>query len=343
MNFNERARSVLRQVVTLHYSTCEPVGSSLISKTRAVPFSPATIRNIMVRLEANGYLHQPHTSAGRLPTDLGYRAYVNDMRLSLQPLTVTHQTALNQDIQQAFGGPGILRSIAEHIHHKTRLATFYLPFRQSGVRLKHIHFERLDPERLLVLWIGRGGHAYQSVLHLPDSELDRTLLEKIENYFNHAFEGKNLVEIRGQIEPRFSAQTSWDLLLSKSSLLADRLDSAVRECEDLELLGLSTLLEMPEFQDLAKVKIIFGLLEHQSRVHHLIRRVLEERDPWIVFFIGRELEDPELEDLAVVITRMQTRHDELGCVGAIGPKRLPYALAMQLLSHARETVMNRAA
>jgi heat-inducible transcriptional repressor len=265
------------------------------------------------------------------------------MYLSLEPLSASHQTALERDLHNALGGPGILRAIADHVHAKTRLATFYLPFHQSGIRLKHIHFERLDANRLLVLWVGRGGHTYQSVLPVPEHEMDRLLLERIENYFNQAFEGRNLAEIRGGITPSYGSRGDWDVLLTKSSLLADRLAEAVRDQEDLELMGMSALLEMPEFQDLAKVKIVFRLLERQARVRSLIHKAIAEPDPWILFFIGRELEDPELEDLAVVITQVQTRRELLGCVGAIGPKRLPYALAMQLLSHARETVMARAA
>ncbi len=337
MNFNERARTVLSQVVTLHYNTCEPVGSSLISKNRVVPFSPATIRNIMMRLEQRGYLLQPHTSAGRLPTDLGYRAYVDQIKLSENTLNEQEKKALRDEIQKAPTGPAALETIAEHIHRQTRLLTFQVPFRQSGIRLKHIHFERINANRLFVLWIARGGLTFQSVLEIEESDLSENLVEKAENYFNHVFVGKNLLEIQRQLSARYGAPNSdWDLLLGKSHRIANALTNEVSRFDNIAFHGLNSLLEMPEFQSVNQVKLVFQVLDKQTQIQRLLKQTVDEERKWIFFYIGAEIGEPDMHGFTVAVAKMENQQSTLGCVGVLGPKRMPYLRSLQLLSHARE-------
>ena len=150
----------------------------------------------MMNLENDGYLHQPHTSAGRLPTDRGYRAYVDALALDQGDLEEHHRRELSEAITGARSAPKALEAVAGYIRDKTRLVTFHMPYRQSGLRLKHMHMERLDKERLLVVWVSRGGHIFQSILNIRDDELNRVLVEKAENYFNKAFVDSNLIQIR---------------------------------------------------------------------------------------------------------------------------------------------------
>jgi len=220
MAISERARAVLNQVVTLHYRTCEPVGSGLISRTKTIPFSPATIRNIMLNLDEMGYLRQPHTSAGRLPTDLGYRTYVNNIRLARPDLKPIDQQSLLESLDRADSGAGALETIADFIHRRTSLMTFHAPFRQSGMRLRRVHFERLNPDRILALWVSRGGQSYQTLLEIPAAQLSPALAEKVANYLNKAFFSKSLIEIQRALASRGGASGSeWDILLDKAALI----------------------------------------------------------------------------------------------------------------------------
>lgn len=340
MGISERARKVLSQIIQLHYQTCEPVGSGLIYKTRIIKASPATIRNIMVRLESSGFLRQPHTSAGRLPTDLGYRAYVDQISLERAPLESDERLHFEGRLAHlGENGPMLLKTIATHLHDKTKLATFYLPFRLSGIRLKHLHFERIDPERLLVLWISAGNQAYQTMLHIPEAELSRSLAQKVENYFNGVFTGYNLSEIRRMLYRSTSRrQDAWDLLLEKAALITKALAADAERYGDLQVQGLSKLMEMPEFQNTERLKTMVKMLEEPTQLTALVQRAMASSHDWIVFNIGGEMGDPDLNHLTLVLAKFRNRSDWLGCVGVVGPKRMPYLKSLQMLSFAKDQI-----
>ncbi len=341
MVFNERARKILGQVITLHYSTCGPVGSALISKSKVVRVSPATIRNIMMGLETGGYLHQPHTSAGRLPTDLGYRAYVDALALEQGDLDPVDRGELREAINEANSAPKALEAVAAQIRAKTRLVTFHMLFRQSCLKLKHIHLERLNKDRLLAVWVSRGGHIYQSVLEIPEQELTSNLVEKAENYLNQAFEGNNLVEIRRGLVSRGAGRGEWDLMVGKAACITNALLAKVSQPEEINYDGLSHLLDMPEFQRVPRVRTVLQLLEGRGSLIQMIDRLVIS-GKWLVFIIGTELGEPEMDHLSVALACFGSRSDILGCVGVVGPKRMPYRRSLQMLSCARDQIAQSA-
>ena len=341
MVFNDRARKILGQVITLHYTTCAPIGSALISKTRVVRVSPATIRNIMMALESEGYLHQPHTSAGRLPTDRGYRAYVDSLALESEDLDQGARFALGEAIQGAASAPKALEAVADYIRDKTKLVTFHMPYRQSGLRLKHVHMERLDPERLLVVWVSRGGHIFQSILHIAEDELNRVLTEKAENYFNKAFVDNNLLQIRRLLVERGRGGGEWDLLVGKLAHITNALLADAGPGGQLHFDGLAYLLDMPEFQVVPRVRTVLDLMEGRAGLAGLIEQ-MEESGNWLVFFIGEELGEPDMDHLTIALARFGSGTGSLGCVGVVGPKRMPYRHALQILSHARDQIARSA-
>ena len=335
MSISARSRTVLSQVVTLHYRTCEPVGSALISKTPELACSPATVRNIMMRLEAKGYLRQPHTSAGRLPTDLGYRTYVEGIKLGPGSLGSPARAHLEGAVAQAPNAATALQMVADFIHRETRLAAFALPLRHYGFRLGHMHLERLNAQRLLAVWVARGGQTFQSVLSIPEDQITRDMQTRIANYFNTAFRDMNLVQIQRRLRLSAGGGT-WDGLWRSATLVTDALLHEAEALDTLSIKGISSVLEMPEFHDAARVRTLCRLLEHQAQVKQLVRHALAAPDEWVMFFIGAEMKDPELEGLAVTLAKFRTRDDWIGCVGTLGPKRMPYLHALQILRHAQE-------
>ena len=340
MAINTRARKVLGQVVTLHYSTCEPVGSALISRTRVVPFSPATIRNVMMRLENWGYLSQPHTSAGRLPTDLGYRAYVNDISINREPLSVDDRQLLSNRIQTSPSVPSLLKTLADFIQEKTNLVTFHMPFRHSGIKLKQVHFERVDKETIFVLWVARGGQTFQTLLRIDEDTIGRPMMERIENFINNAYRDHYLLEMDHSLTSRALASGRQDLLLTHTAAVVKALASEVSQLDNFMFQGVSGLLDMPEFQRIQEVRILLNLLEQKSKIKRLVERIAALKE-WIFFFIGEEMEDPELANLTAILAKIHNREDCLGCVGILGPKRLPYLRSLQILSFAREQIAAR--
>ena len=344
MTISERARKVLSQVVTLHYQTCEPVGSALISKTRVLSVSPATIRNIMMGLENSGYLHQPHISAGRLPTDLGYRTYVNDISLQDQPMGETEEQRLGEAIDNLPVGPAFLEAIANYIHKKTHLVSFHIPFRQSGLKLKHIHFERINPDRLLVLMVANGGYTHQLSLDIPATEMTPTLTEKIASFMNRAYYNHSISEIERDLTLNAKRGLDrYDLLTAKVATISRSLNRELSRFGELKFQGFSTLLQMPEFQDMNSVRSIFKLMEEQSVIKRVIRDALGDEDArWLLIMIGTEMAAPELEPLTLILSRFKSHDEWMGCVGVLGPKRLPYLRTLQILSFARNRLARRA-
>lgn len=336
MGISARSRTVLSQVVTLHYRTCEPVGSALVSRTPELTCSPATIRNIMVRLESKGYLCQPHTSAGRLPTDLGYRAYVDGIKLAEPNLSAVAQTHLESAISQAPNAASALQMVADYIQKATNLVSFSLPFRHCGFRLGHLHLERLNADRLLAVWVSRGGQSFQSLLGITEEALPTGMVEKTANYFNNAFQGKTLLQIHRMLRMRHGKGGTWDGLLTSAVLVSQVLMKEVDNLESLNFRGVSSVLEMPEFHDVAKVRTICRMLEHKSQMIQLIQKGLEANDEWVLFFIGGEMNSPELEGMTVALGKFSSGDDQIGCVGTLGPKRMPYLKALQILRHAQE-------
>lgn len=335
MTINERARDVLRQVVNLHYHTCEPVGSALIHRTKAIPFSPATIRNTMMQLERGGYLCQPHTSAGRLPTDLGYRTYVNDMIINSMPATSDEKRDLDTILANAVPGPAVLEEVADYIRKSTNLITFHFPFKNTGMPLKHLHFERISPEKLLVLWVSTGGTVSQAKLDLAGDQFDGPIREKTEAYFNQVFQGRSLDDIQRELL-RNSQKSDWDYLLTKVSLISRLLSRQAAELDSLRFDGISSVMDMPEFRDGKRLRGLLEITEKQTRIRRLVRRALEQEPGWIVYYIGEEMKDPDLEAFTMVLAKFSHEGRGLGCVGVLGPKRMPYLKSLQMLSHVHQ-------
>lgn len=338
MSINARSRTVLSQVITLHYRTCNPIGSALISKTRALTCSPATIRNIMMRLENTGYLSQPHTSAGRLPTDLGYRTYVNGLRLSESVFNLSDKAAIDSLMTAAPSPSAGLQNLAAYIQRKTNLLTFTLPLRQSGLRLGHLHLERINDHNILALWVGIGGQTFQSILPIEAQEISRALCERTANYLNGAFRGLNLIGINRTLTSQFQSDPVND---AAARIISALLQNA-QDLDPIDFRGMTHLLEMPEFHTVDRVRTICALVEEQKPIKKLIQHVLASEEENVSFFIGGEMGDPKLDSLAVILAKFRHKTDWIGCVGAVGPKRLPYLRALQMFHQGQETVANAA-
>lgn len=331
---------VLQQVVKLHYRTCSPVPSRLIWKSRVVPHSPATIRSIMMALEHEGLLAQPHTSAGRLPTDSGYRSYVNQLMLSFDPLSVLEKRAVDAAFPIYGSGVGLLRSLAELLHRHSGVVGFFIPFRHTGLRLRRLILQLLDRRRVLALVLARCGQALQQILPLESCGLDAALLSRVEAFLNREFEGRSLVEMRQELIRRLQpSDGQLDLLLAAVTRLVTALEEGLRQLDRIEFVGFSRMFELPEFSDREALKTLYCLLEEQSKIQRLISMVMDdpEDDTWV--WIGSEMKDPDLENLSFFVTKVKNGDDWLGCVGLLGPKRMPYWASVPLLYYAKKRIL----
>ena len=203
-SLNERSREIFRSIVESYLTTGEPVGSRNLSRILPISLSPASVRNVMSDLEHLGLVFAPHTSAGRLPTELGLRFFVDAL---MQVGDVSEQDRRSIEAQVAGTGTGktvedVLTEASQALSGLTRSAGIVLTAK-SNVRLKHIEFVRLEPERALVVMVSEDGQVENRVLNVP-SGLPTSSLVEAGNFLNARLRGKTLADLRGEMEKRWS-------------------------------------------------------------------------------------------------------------------------------------------
>src|SRR5213083_2503968 len=213
---NERSRDIFRQIVESYLATGEPVGSRNISRLIAVPLSPASVRNVMADLEQLGLIYAPHTSAGRLPTELGLRFFV-DALMQIGDLTEPERESIQTQLASVGNAQSVEAALGEaltRLSGLTRAAAVVLTAK-ANVRLKHIEFVRLEPERALVVLVGEDGQVENRVINVPIG-LPTSALVEAGNFLNARIRGKTLAEARTELEQaRAAAQAELDQLTQK--------------------------------------------------------------------------------------------------------------------------------
>src|SRR5438477_6032818 len=284
---NERSRDIFRQIVESYLATGEPVGSRNISRLIAVPLSPASVRNVMADLEQLGLIYARHTSAGRLPTELGLRFFV-DALMQVGDLTEPERQSIQSQLASVGKAQSVEAALGEaltRLSGLTRAAAVVLTAK-SNSRLKHIEFVRLEPERALVVLVGEDGQVENRVVNLPIG-LPTSALVEAGNFLNARIRGKTLAEVRIELEQaRAAAQAEVDQLTQK--VIDDGLASWSGGTErQLIVRGQAHLLEdLKVLEDLERVRHLFDDLESRRDVIDLLGRA--ERAEGVRIFIGSE-------------------------------------------------------
>ena len=337
---NERSRDIFRQIVESYLATGEPVGSRNISRLISMPLSPASVRNVMSDLEQLGLIYAPHTSAGRLPTELGLRFFV-DALMEVGDVTDSDRRAIEAQVAGSGGGKSletILTEASQMLSGLTRSAGIVLTAK-TNVRLKHIEFVRLEPERALAVLVAEDGQVENRVLNVP-SGLPTSALVEAANFLNARIRGKSLAELRNEIETTVKeGQAELDALTQK--VIATGLASwSGGDAEERQLIvrGHANLLEdLHAVEDLERVRSLFDALETKRGVIDLLGRA--ERADGVRIFIGSE---NKLFSLSGSSTIVAPYHDNrgsiVGVIGVIGPTRLNYARVIPMVDYTARVV-----
>ncbi len=326
---DERNKKILCAVIQSYINNPDPVGSRFITKKYAFSLSPATIRNIMSDLEEMGFLSQPHTSAGRVPTDKGYRFYVDslysgenqsDNRTFVYELTEELESIKN-DIDTLLSETTKRLSNFSHylsvaLSPKTGIATF------NRIKLlKH------KGNHVVTVLFTDEGLIKNRVVDV-DSELTQRDLNRISAYLNSEFHGCTLDEIRSRIIKE----------MAKEKVLCDRLISrAIRICRealsfpygDIFISGFSEVLGLPDFSDVEKIKEISRAIEDKHLIVKLLDRLSEVEGVQII--IGSENSVAEMRKFSVVASTYKEGSKPIGCVGIIGPTRMDYSKTITMV------------
>lgn len=324
---SERDRRILAVLVRAYIDQGEPV-SSLWLASRGFGVSSATLRNVMARLEEAGYVHQPHTSAGRVPTDLGYRAYVDQL---LSERRSSRPTAHVEARLRSAGTVGdMLSHASQEISRASHQVAFAVAPSTDLTELEHLDFVPLDGGKVLVVVVSGGGHVVHKVVEAPEA-CTAAELQQAANYLNQEFRGRTLEQVRGAIVERLREErTLYDALMARALRLASATFEGMGAAPDVIIQGTSLLLDEVVGEDpevtLGTLRTLLRMIEEKTRLVKLLDDYLEGVGDLTVV-IGREHHAPDLQRFSLVATMYSDGHGK-GAIGVIGPTRMHYSRAI---------------
>lgn len=334
-SLNDREQSVLKHVVHNYVQTAVPVGSRYISKHFESQLSPASIRNVMSDLEGRGYLSHPHTSAGRIPTDLGYRFYV-DYLMAIQELSAQAKSDIQQQLDGTADPADLLRETSKLLGKiSNQLSVVTSPHFSSGV------FEKLElipvsSSKILVIISIRSGLVRTIMLEVK-MEVQRETLDQMARRMNERLSGLTLQQIRDTFFDRIR-----DVQDEKSGFVRLFIDSVdllfadTSEKEKVHIGGTKNIIEQPEFVDPNNFRSVIEMIENEDVIVHLLEKH-DELDKDFVITIGSENDDRNAQDYSVVTATYNIKGVS-GRVGIIGPTRMNYSRLVPLVDHVAKTI-----
>jgi heat-inducible transcriptional repressor len=336
---SDRTRRILAALIREYIETGEPVASAALTRRAGLSCSSATIRNVLSQLEEMGFVWQPHTSAGRVPTDLGYRFYV-DLLLEARRASKDAAGVEARLRQQAGDAPLIddLLSSASHVLSEvSRHVGFAIAPPNAEAVFHRIEFVPLSNHRILVVLVARGNQVSQKTIDIGE-DVQHAELEKAANYLNAEFSGRTLEQVREGVLARLREErTLYDQLLGLALRLASS-SFASTDQPTVSIDGTSSLLEEVVRASGLSVPALRALLSMVEEKQRLVRLLNEYIDgPGLTVVIGAEHSNPELRPFSLIAS---TYFDgrSTGLVGVIGPTRMRYSRAIDLVDNAARAV-----
>lgn len=334
----ERQQKVLFTVICEYIATAEPVGSRTIARKYDFGLSPATIRNIMADLEESGFLLQPHTSAGRIPTDKGFRFYVDHLENSRQ--LVENLTSL--DIKKVlYGEPelgNLMKKASEVLSALSKQAGIVLAPNLKSLVCRHIDFISLSHSQVLVIFISESGLVQKRVIHLDES-ISQDILDKISKLVTMEFMGLSLSKIRSKLVQMMETEKArFDTLLAQAIQLSQEFFSEETDAGELYVGGALNMMNQPEFADVEKMKSLFKTFEEKRLLINILDKCLDENGEQVKVIIGNENAVADTKDLSFVVSSYKYGERTLGVIGVIGPKRMNYVQVIPIVDYTAKTV-----
>ncbi|MDN5869361.1 MAG: heat-inducible transcriptional repressor HrcA [Nitrococcus sp.] len=318
----ERAQQLLKALVQRYIREGQPTGSRTLTRESGLNLSPATVRNIMADLEEAGYLRSPHTSAGRVPTDRGYRFFVDSL-LTVNPLREREVEQLRIHFDRGRNPEVLIDSASNLLSWLTQLAgVVTIPRRHMG-SVRQLGFLPLSERRVLAILVVNEREVQNRVLH-TDRDYSGTELEHISNYLNAEFVGKDIEQIRAALlDAMNNDRKEMTELMSVAIEVARRQFTRPEdEDDDYVIAGETNLMTFAELSNIEKLKQLFEAFDQKREIIHLLDRCLTAEG--VQIFIGQESGYEVFDGLSLVTSRYQTDDEVLGVLGVIGPTRIPY-------------------
>ena len=324
---SERQLKILKAVIQNYLETGEPVGSRTISKYTDLNLSSATIRNEMADLEELGYIFQPHTSAGRIPSDKGYRLYV-DMLMQDKEQEVTE--IKEQMLQKADKMDQLLKQAAKVLANNTNYATMVSAPVSMKNRLKFIQLSQVDEEQLIAVIVLEGNIVKNQIIRV-DQDLGSETLLKLNMLLNTTLNGMSIDQITLGLIAKLKEQAG-----IHSGVISDVLDAVgnvIQLDQDMEIYtsGATNIFRYPELSDKQSAQEIISAFEEKQQLSELVTQTLSSDTKGIQVYIGNETPVQNMKDCSIVTATYELGEGMQGTIGIIGPKRMDYEHVMDTL------------
>ena len=317
---DERKQKILHAIIRNYLETGEPVGSRTISQYADLGLSSATIRNEMSDLEEMGYIIQPHTSAGRIPSDMGYRFYVDQlMKEKEQEVTEMKELMIQRQDKMEL----VLKQMAKVLAANTNYATMITSPQYHRTKLKFIQLSVIGEDQLLAVVVAEGNVVKNKVIPISHG-LDNETILKLNILLNTSLNGLTMEEINLSTIARLKEQAGIHSEVINSVL--DAVAEAIQMDDDLEVYtsGTTNIFKYPELADSTKASALLSAFEDKQQLASLMEDMKDEDDTGIQVYIGNETPGQTMKDCSVVTTTYELGEGMKGTIGIIGPKRMDY-------------------
>jgi heat-inducible transcriptional repressor len=317
---NERAQVLLKTLVERYISDGQPVGSKALAENTQLDLSPATIRNVVADLERLGLVHAPHTSAGRVPTELGYRMFIDNL-VTIKPLQSTEVETLSKKLNPEAGTSQLVEAASSMLSGFTQMAgVVMMPF-QKQVALRQIEFLPLSENRVLAILVFNEREVQNRVIHTSRT-YSRPELERISNFLNQEFIGKDVNSVRQQLLTEMQgAQEGMDQMMRSAIDMAHQAFEGV-EPHDYVMAGETNLMGYDEMANVPRLKQLFDAFNEKQGILDLLDKSLQAQG--VQIFIGQESGYEVLDNCSVITAAYSANDEVLGVLGVIGPTRMAY-------------------
>jgi heat-inducible transcriptional repressor len=330
--FDERPREILKLIIRSYITSGEPVGSRTLSKTMDSKLSPATIRNIMSDLEECGYLTQPHTSAGRIPSEKGYRFYVDQLGDSGK-LSKSDERYISRMLAESETPEDVMARASFLLSTISKNVGIVIAPPMASTVLKHIEFVDLGEGKLLVILVSKAGLLRRKLIRVAD-RYSQEELNKAGKYLVEQFAGRTLTDIRNDLLKKMQAERMlFDKMLALLQAWSETLGTEAPP-DAIYLQGTSNILSQPEFADVERMRELFQMFEEKGKLVKILNECISSNPPeGVKIAIGSELGVPNMRDFSLITSSYASADSTTGFLGIIGPTRLEYERGISIVGY----------
>ena len=336
MGLNDRKMQVLQAIVDDYVNTNEPVGSKALIERHKFPVSSATLRNDMAELERMGLIEKPHTSAGRIPSDRGYREYVDSL-MKIDQLSASERDEISRKIDECLDEAGdLLKNASSILSEATGMVSLVMTPRLAGSSLLQLKLLMIEPKALVVMVLS-AGVVKDKVVRIPNF-LTPDQLKEISDSVEKSLNGKPLDEITLITLATSVKETQIpDSILNK---VLYETYTAIKQADRLDVFleGEHNMLKLPDFSELRRAQNLLGTLSHDGMVAGYVNEIEKEKtggDDTYMIRIGQEIALEGLEDCSFITTTYKVGDTISGNIGVIGPKRMDYSKVISQIDFVR--------